>query len=62
MIGACKGTSLIDDQSRGNNKQSGYICVHERTENIVESVVDKFCLFFSSIKAVSLQLDRSVAK
>ena len=47
---------LIDDQSRGNNKQSGYVYVHERTEKIVEGIIDKFCLFFSSIKAVSLQL------
>ena len=53
---------LIDDQSRGNNKQSGYVYVHERAEKIVEGIVDKFCLFFSSIKAVSLQLDRGVAK
>ena len=53
---------LIDDQSRGNNKQSGYVYVHERAEKIVEGIVDKFCLFFSSIKAVSLQLGRGVAK
>ena len=53
---------LIDDQSRGNNKQSGYVYVHEREEKIVEGEVDKFCLFFSSVKAVSLQLGRGVAK
>ena len=53
---------LIDDQSRGNNKQSGYVYVHERAEKIVEDIVDKFCLFLSSIKAVSLQLCRGVAK
>ena len=55
---------LIDDQSRGNNKQSGYVYVHERAEKIVEGIgiVDKFCLFFGSIKAVSLQLGRGVAK
>ena len=53
---------LIDDQSRGNNKQSGYVYVNERAEKIVEGIVDKFCLFFSSIKAVSLQLGRGVAK
>ena len=53
---------LIDDQSCGNNKQSGYVYVHERAEKIVEDIVDKFCLFFSSIKAVSLQLGRGVAK
>ena len=53
---------LIDDQSRGNNKQSGYVYVHERAEKIVEGIVDKFCLFFSSIKAVSLQLGRGIAK
>ena len=53
---------LIDDQSRGNNKQSGYVYVHERAEKIVEDIVDKFGLFFSSIKAVSLQLGRGVAK
>ena len=52
----------IDDQSRGNNKQSGYVYVHERAEKIVEGIVDEFCLFFSSIKAVSLQLGRGVAK
>ena len=53
---------LIDDQSRGNNKQSGYGNVHEIAEKIVEGIVDKFCLFFSSIKAVSLQLGRGEAK
>ena len=52
---------LIDDQLRGKNKQSGYENVHERAEKI-EGIVDKFCLFFSSIKAVSLQLGRGVAK
>ena len=36
---------LVDDQSRGNNKQSGYVYVHERAEKIVEGIVDKFCLF-----------------
>ena len=36
---------LFDDQSRGNNKQSGYVYVHERAEKIVEGIVDKFCLF-----------------
>ena len=53
---------LIDDQSRDNNKQSGYVYVHERAVKIVEGIVDKFCLFFSSINAVSLQLGRGVAK
>ena len=53
---------LIDDQSLGNNKQSGYVNVHERAEKIVEGIVDKFCLFFSSIKAVSLELGRGVAR
>ena len=53
---------LIDDQSRGNNKQSGYVYVHERAEKIVEGTVAKFCLFFGSIKAVSLQLGRGLAK
>ena len=55
---------LIDDQSHDNNKQSGYVYVHERAEKIVEGIVDKFCLFFSSIhiKAVNLQLGRGVAK
>ena len=28
-----------DDQSRGNNKQSGYVYVHERAEKIVEGKV-----------------------
>ena len=53
---------LIDDQSRGNNKQSGYVQIHERAEKIVEGIVDEFCLIFSSIKAVSPQLDRGVTK
>ena len=52
----------MDDQSRDNNKQSGYVYVYERAEKIVEGIVDKFCLFFSSIKAVSLQLGGGVAK
>ena len=53
---------LIDDQSRGNNKESGYVYVHERDEKTVEGIVDKCCLFFSSIQPVSLQLGRGVAK
>ena len=53
---------LIDDQSRGNNKQSEYVYVHERAEKIVEGIVDKSYLFFSSMKAVSLQLGRGVTK
>ena len=43
-------------------KQSGYVYVHDRAEKIVEGIVDKFCLFFSSIKVVSLQLGRDIAK
>ena len=39
-----------------------HVYVHERAEKIVEGIVDKFSLFFSSIKAVSLQLGRGVAK
>ena len=42
---------LIDDQSRCNNKQSGYIQIHDKAEKIVERIVEKFCLIFSSIKA-----------
>ena len=52
----------MDVQSHGNNKQSGYVYVHERAKKIVEGIVDKFSLFFSSIKAVSLQRGRGVAK
>ena len=53
---------MIDDQSRGNNKQSEYVYVHERPEKIVEGIGDEFCLIFSSIRAVSLQLVRGAAK
>ena len=53
---------LTDDQSRGNNKQSRYVQIHETVEKIIEGIVDEFCLIFSSIKAVSLQLGRCVAK
>ena len=53
---------LIDDQSRGNNKQSRYVQIHERAEKIVEGVVDEFCLIFRSIKLVSLQLGKGAAK
>ena len=53
---------MIDDQSHGNNKQSGYVQIHEITKKIVEGIVDKFCLIFSSVKAVSLQLGRGIAK
>ena len=52
---------LIDDQSRGNNEQSGYVQIYERAEKIVEGIVDKFCLIFSFIRAVSLQLGRGIA-
>ena len=38
------------------------IYVHERAEKIGEGIVGEFCLFFSSIEAVSLQLVRGVAK
>ena len=31
-------------------------------KKIVEGIVDKFCLFFSYIKAVNLQLGRGEAK
>ena len=44
---------LIDDQSRGNDKQSEYVQINERAEKIVEGIVDEFCLIFSSSKAVS---------
>ena len=53
---------LIDDQSHGNNKQSGYVQIHEIAKKIVEGIVDEFCLIFSSIKDVSLQLGRGIAK
>ena len=53
---------LIDDQSCGNNKQSEYVQIHERVEKIVEGIIDEFCLIFSSVKAVSLQLGRGLAK
>ena len=36
--------------------------IHERAEKVVEGIVDEFCLIFSSIIAVSLQLGRGVAK
>ena len=44
--------------------QSGCVQIHERAKKIVEGmhVVDKFCLIFSSIKAVSLQFGRGIAK
>ena len=54
--------TLIDDQSHGNNKQCGYVQIHEIAKKIVEGIVDEFCLIFSSIKAVSLQLGRGIAK
>ena len=44
-------TGCIDDQSRGDDKQSGYVQIHERAKTIVESIVDEFCLIFSFIKA-----------
>ena len=53
---------LIDDQSHGNNKQSGYVQIHEIAKRTVEGIVDEFCLILSSIKAVSLQLGRGIAK
>ena len=52
----------MDDQLRGNNKQSGSVQIHERAEKIVKGIGDEFCLIFSSIKAVSLQRGRGVAK
>ena len=53
---------LIDDQSHGNNKQSGYVQIHEIAQKVVEGIIDEFCLIFSSIKAVSPQLGRGIAK
>ena len=35
--------TLIDDLSRGNNKQSGYVQIHGRAEKIVEGIVNDFC-------------------
>ena len=43
----------IDDQSCGNNKQSGFVQIHERAEKNVQGIVYEFCLIFSPIKAVS---------
>ena len=37
---------LIDDQSRGNNMQSGYAQVHERAAKIDEVIVDESLLNF----------------
>ena len=42
--------------------QSGYVQIHEIAKKIVEGIVEEFCLIFSSIKAVSLQLGRGMAK
>ena len=42
-------------------KQSGYVQIHEKAEK-TEGIVDEFCLIFSSIKAVSLQVGRGIAK
>ena len=39
-------------QSHGNNKQSGYVQIHEIAQKIVDGIVDELCLIFSSIKAV----------
>ena len=34
---------LISGQLRGNNKQFGYVQIHERAEKIIEGIVDEFC-------------------
>ena len=44
-LSSWRNAYFIDDQSRGNNKQSGYVYVQERAEKIVEGIVDKFAYF-----------------
>ena len=39
-----------------------YAQIHEIAGKIVAGVVDEFCLIFSSMKAVSLQLGGGIAK
>ena len=34
--------ALINDKSPGNNKQSGYVQILEKSEKIVEGIVDEF--------------------
>ena len=44
---------MINHNNNGNNKQSGYVQIHETAGKIVEGTADEFCSIFSSIKAVS---------
>ena len=53
---------IIDDLSRGNNKQSGWVQIHDRAKKLVESIMNEFRLILSSITAVKLNLGRVVAK
>ena len=45
---------MIGDQSRGNNKQSGKLQIHERAEKSVEGMGDDSPLIFSSIQGKNL--------
>ena len=57
-----KSLLIIDDLSRGNNKQSGQVQIHDRAKKLVESMMNEFRLIFSSITAGKLKLGRVVAK
>ena len=52
---------IIDDLSHGNNKQSGWVQIHDRVKKLVESMMNEFLLIFSSITAGKLKLGRAVA-
>ena len=53
---------IIDDLSRGNNKQSEKVQIHDRAKKLVESMVNESRLIFSSITAENLKPGRVVAK
>ena len=51
-----KSLLIVDDLSRGNNKQSGKVQIHDGARNLVASMMNEFPLIFSSIKAGKLKL------
>ena len=56
-----KSLLAIDDLSRGNNKQSGYVQIHDRAKKQVESMINEFRLIFSPITVAKLKLGRVAA-
>ena len=57
-----KSLIIINGLSCGNKKQSGWVQIHDRVKKLVENMVNKFGLIFSSITVGNLKFGRILAK